>query len=335
MTAPQRTTPRNPIMRALLGWQPARVLMTANRLDVFNVLAEDACTAMEIARRCASHPRSMTLLLNACAALGFLAKEGDLYRNTPEGLEVLIRGKPAYIGDGINHADGLWFRWGHLTEAVRTNRAASTPSAPVDAATGYRDFILAMHNRAMRNADILADSLDLTGRRQLFDAGGGPGTYSIHFLRKNPRLRAVIFDLPPAVEIAREMVAASEVGDRVEFRSGNFFYDDFGRGNDVVLLSAIVHSMSPRRAKTLLRKAYASLVPGGIAVVHEALIDDSKVAPVGAVLFSLNMLVNTGEGRSYSGNEIMSWMRETGFESPRVQHLPPPAGTSLVIGTKR
>jgi hypothetical protein len=46
-------------------------------------------------------------------------------------------------------------------------------------------------------------------------------------------------------------------------------------------------------------------------------------APVGAVLFSLNMLVNTGEGRSYSGSEIMSWMRDSGFQSPRVQHPTP------------
>jgi len=334
MTAPKRPAPRNPITRALMGWQPARVLMTANRLDVFNALAEEACTAAEIARRCACHPRSMTLLLNACVALGLLHKEGDRYRNTPEGLEVLIRGKPAYIGDGINHADGLWFRWGHLTESVRTNRPASTPSAPVDPATGYRDFILAMHNRAMRNAGVLADSFDLRGRRQLFDAGGGPGTYSIFLLRANPDLRAIVFDLPPAVEIAREIVAASGVGDRVEFRAGNYFRDDFGTGNDVVLLSAIVHSMPPRRAKILLGKARDSLVPGGIVAVHESLIDDSKVAPVGAVLFSLNMLVNTGEGRSYSGSEVASWMRETGFDSPRVQHLPPAAGTSLVIGTK-
>jgi hypothetical protein len=57
------------------------------------------------------------------------------------------------------------------------------------------------------------------------------------------------------------------------------------------------------------------------------------VAPVGAVLFSLNMLVNTGEGRCYSGREIMSWLRETGFVSARVQDLPS-GGSSLVIGAR-
>jgi len=41
VTAQQRTSVPDPITRALLGWQPARVLMTANRLNVFNVLGED------------------------------------------------------------------------------------------------------------------------------------------------------------------------------------------------------------------------------------------------------------------------------------------------------
>jgi len=334
VTAQQRTSVPDPITRALLGWQPARVLMTANRLNVFNVLGEEQLNAAAIAAHSGCHPRSMKLLLNACVALGFLEKRGRQFANTPSGREVLLRGKPAYIGDGINHADALWFRWAFLTDSVRSNRSARTPPGPVDGATGYRDFILAMHNRAMRNAAMLADHLDLTGRRQLFDAGGGPGTYTIFLLKKHPQLGAIIFDLPPAIEIARQIVHRFGMTDRVTFRPGNFHEDDFGEGNDVVLFSAIFHSLSPQRAKALLSKAHNSLVGGGLVVVHEGLVNDDKVSPVSAVLFSLNMLVNVGGGRSYSAREIMSWLTDAGFVSPRLQHLPPSAGTSLVLGTR-
>jgi hypothetical protein len=55
---------------------------------------------------------------------------------------------------------------------------------------------------------------------------------------------------------------------------------------------------------------------------------------VRAALFSLNMLVNTGEGRSYSRDEIMRLMEEVGFAPLEVRPLPPPALTSLVIGEK-
>lgn len=334
-TEPSREeTPAGPIARTMAEWQPPRVLMAANRLEVFNVLGEDLLPVREIARRCGTHPRSTKLLLNACVALGFLRKEGNRYGNTAEGLELLVRGKPTYMGDRLNHSDWLWRTWGRLTEAVRTNRPVVAPTDAGEGPTIHRDFILAMHNRAMPTGEALAEALDLSGRRQLFDAGGGPGTYSCFLARKHPRLRCTVFDLPPAIPIAQEVIASFGLQDRVVTREGNYFVDDFGRGNDVVLLSAVVHSMPPRRAKRLLRKAHASLVKGGLVVVHENLIDSDKTSPIPAVLFSLNMLVNTGQGRSYSGREIMAWMRETGFTHPAVIPLAAPATSSAVTATK-
>ena len=332
--SPRREGPASPIMRAMAGWQPARVLMAANRLEVFNVLGEELLPVREIARRCGTHPRSTKLLLNACVALGFLRYQNNRYANTPEGLQLLVRGKPTYIGDGINHSDWLWRTWGRLAEAVRTNKPVIAPADPGEGPGIHRDFILAMHDRAMHAGEALAEALDLTGHRQLFDAGGGPGTYSCFLARKYPDLRCIVFDLPPAVPIAEETIASFGLRDRVVTRAGDYFRDDFGRDNDVVLLSAVVHSMPPRRAKQLLRKAYDSLVSGGLAVVHENLVASNKMSPTSAVLFSLNMLVNTGHGRSYSGGEIMAWMRNTGFANPTVRRLRAPATSSLVTATK-
>jgi predicted O-methyltransferase YrrM len=318
----------------MAGWQPARVLMAANRLEVFNVLGEDLLSAREIARRCGAHPRSTKLLLNACVALGFLRHESNRYGNTPEGLQLLVRGKPSYVGDGINHSDWLWRTWGRLAEAVRTNKPVIAPAGPGEGPGIHRDFILAMHDRAMHTGEALAKALDLSGRKQLFDAGGGPGTYSCFLATKYPELCCIVFDLPPVKPIAEEVIASFGLRDRVVFRVGDYFRDDFAEGNDVVLLSAVFHSMPPRRAKQLLRKAHDSLVSGGLVVVHENLIASNKISPTSAVLFSLNMLVNTGNGRSYSGREIMAWMREAGFVTPTVRRLPAPAGGSLVTAIR-
>jgi len=322
------------VTRALAGWQPARVLMSTNRLDVFTALGDRYLTAREVAQACGTHPRSTRLLLNACVALGFLHKRGGHYANSPEARDLLVKGDPGYVGDGINHLDRLWAAWGGLTEAVRTNRRVSVRAAVSDDPGVHRDFILAMHTRALRSGEALAENLDLAGRKQLFDAGGGAGTYSIFLVRRYPGLRAIVFDLPPTTEIAREIIADSGLQDRISLRAGDYFRDDFGQGNDVVLLSAVLHSMAPRRCKLLLKKSYDSLVSGGLVVVQEGLIDPDGTSPVWAALFSLNMLVNTGEGRSYSGREIAAWMRETGFEQPLVKPLPAPGNVSLVIGTK-
>jgi predicted O-methyltransferase YrrM len=324
----------DPVTRALAGWQPARVLMTASRLDVFSLLGDRYLSAREIARGCGTHPHSTKLLLNACVALGYLEKRNGRYGNSPEARELLVKGQPAYLGDAIGHAEHLYLAWGQLTEAVRTNRRVTPPPAVSVLPSVHRDFILAMHTRALRSGEALAETLDLTGRKQLFDAGGGPGTYSTFLVRRHPGLRAIVFDLPPTIEIAREVIAAAGLEDRISLRTGDYFRDDFGQGNDVVLLSAVLHSMGPRRCRLLLKKSYDSLVTGGIVAVHEGLIDPDGTSPVWAALFSLNMLVNTGEGRSYSGREIAGWMREAGFVEPVVKPVPPPANTALVIGTK-
>jgi predicted O-methyltransferase YrrM len=324
----------DPVLAAVRSWQPARLLMTANRLGFFAALGEDALTADEVARRCDTHPRSTALLLNACVALGFLRREGDRYANSAEALQSLIPGKATYIGDGIKHDEWLYAVWAHLEEAVRTNRPVRHLAQPPSGGETSREFSLAMHNLAMRTGPLLAATLDLSGRRQLFDCGGGVGTHSIFLVQRYPGLRAIVFDLPEAIELAREVIQAFGLGDRITTRAGNYFVDELGQGNDVVLLSAVLHSMGPDACRLLLEKCHRSLVSGGWVVVHEGLIDPGGTSPVRAALFSLNMLVNTGEGRSYSSEDIMGLMREAGFTPLEVRSLPPPAWTSVVIGEK-
>lgn len=324
----------DPVLRAAGSWRPARVLMTANRLGIFAALGEEALTAEEAGQRCQAHPRSTALLLNACVALGFLRKEGDRYANSPEALECLIPGKPTYIGDRIKHDEWLYAVWSHLERAVRTNRPVRhLAEAPAGADTS-KEFSLAMDNLAMRTGPLLAATLDLSGRHQLLDCGGGVGTHSIFLVQRYPGLRATVLDLPDAIGLAKEVIERFGLTDRITARVGNYFVDDLGQGNDVVLLSSVLHSMPPEACRLLLERCHRSLVSGGWVVVHESLIDPEGTSPLRAVLFSLNMLVNTGEGRSYSGEQIMRLMEEAGFTALEVKSLPPPAWTSLVIGEK-
>jgi len=325
--------PLDRVLRTMGGWQGARVLMTANRMGVFAALGEAALTAAEVAERCDARPRSMALLLNVCVALGFLRKEGDRYTNGPEAMETLIPGKPAYLGDAIKHQEWLWNVWTHLEEAVRTNRPVRQRAQPL-AGADWREFSLAMHNRAMRSGPILAEALDLSDKRQLLDCGGGVGTYSLFLARRFPRLRAIVFDLPETAKLAEEVIAEFGLTDRVTTRAGDYLADDLGEAHDVVLLSAVLHSMGPDGCRALLAKCHRSLVSGGWLVVHEGLIDPEGTSPLQAALFSLNMLVNTGEGRSYSETEITALMRETGFVPRETKTLPQPFATSLVIGEK-
>ena len=91
---------------------------------IFTAIGEKALSAEEVSLRCHTHPRSTEMLLNACAALGILEKEGNLFRNSPEALESLVRGKPAYIGDAIAHQEDFMGTLGY-TSPGGTHQSAS------------------------------------------------------------------------------------------------------------------------------------------------------------------------------------------------------------------
>jgi hypothetical protein len=117
------------------------------------VLGDRYLSVSEIARGCGTHPRSTRLLLNACVALGFLHKRGGRYGNSEQARELLVKGRPAYLGDAIGHAEHLYLAWGQLTEAVRTNRRVA-PTGRLQHA-GVPRLILAMHT-GLRSGEALA-----------------------------------------------------------------------------------------------------------------------------------------------------------------------------------
>jgi cyclopropane fatty-acyl-phospholipid synthase-like methyltransferase len=172
------------------------------------------------------------------------------------------------------------------------------------------------------------DSLDLRGVRTTLDLGGGPGTYGIEFAKRG--IEVTLFDLPDTMSIAREIVGEAGVKG-VSFVSGDYHIDDIGTGYDLVLLSQILHSLSPEESIELLTKAGNALNPKGKVAIHEFALAENRAAPPSGALFSINMLINTPGGRSYTPREMTSWLKTAGFGPVRVKRL---AHTVLVTGVK-
>ena len=135
--------------------------------------------------------------------------------------------------------------------------------------------------------------------------------------QKYPLLQATVLDLEETRPIARRLIESSGLGDRVRFRPADYLRDHYGRGNDVVLLSGVLHGEAPKDCLRMLRRAWASLVPGGRVVVQEVLLNEERTGPLLAALFSLHMT----RGASYTGAQIAAWLAETGFSGVEVRLL--------------
>jgi hypothetical protein len=306
------------------GWagRAARVLQTANSLDIFTILSEEATTAEEISRRLKSESKMTEKLLIACAAMGLLEMEGGKYRNTQFAKEYLVRGGRLYQGDMITHSRTTWKFWEGLEEAIFFG-AFDIVRGPQE----RRNFIMAMHNNAVAGrAAMFLEAVDMSGRKKLFDAGGGAGSYSIAACRCYPGLKAIVFDLPETIAIAKEVVAKEQMQDRITFQEGNWDADDFGEGNDVVLLSEVMHG-ADSQAEMKLKKAYDSMTAGGLVVIQEFLINDEKTGPLIPALF--NMMVG-----AYSKRELLGIIEWAGFTEAGLAASDEKIGSSWIVAKK-
>ena len=309
------------------GFQESRVILTAVELDVFTTIG-GGTTSREIAARVGADPRATEMLLHALVACGVLRKDGELFQNTPVAAEHLAG--PARLA--WMHSAHLWNAWSTLTDAVRKGTAVFDAGLEARGADWTEAFIAAMHRNAGERAPEVVRLIGLDRVRLVLDVGGGSGAYSIVFAQAAPDLHADLLDLEPVTRIAQRHIAEAGLGARIHTRVGNLRYGALGENYDLVFLSAICHMLSEQENRDLIRRCAAACAPGGRVVVQDFLLDSDKTGPKFAALFSLNMLVGTAGGASYSAAEYEEWMRAAGLSE--VKRVAPPGPAGLMIGRR-
>jgi (2Fe-2S) ferredoxin/predicted O-methyltransferase YrrM len=313
------------------GFQESRAILTALELDVFTAVGTGA-TAAQAAATVGTDARATETLLNALAAMELMVKEGQTFRNTPVSARYFSAASPENARPALMHTAGLWNTWSNLTKSVRAGTAAGSVAMSERPTEWTEAFMAAMHRGATERAGAVVRAVGTVGVRRMLDLGGGSGAYSIAFAAANPALTADILDLAAVAPIAQRHIDRAGVAQRVRVRTGDLRTGDLGRGYDLVFLSAVCHMFGPDENRSLLARARNALVPGGRVVIQDFILEPEKTAPKSAALFSLNMLVGTAAGASYSEPEYFEWLQEAGFDEMYRLHVPGPAG--LVVGVR-
>ncbi|MCG2709822.1 MAG: methyltransferase domain-containing protein [Thermodesulfovibrionales bacterium] len=122
-----------------------------------------------------------------------------------------------------------------------------------------------------------------------------------------------LFDRPETVEIAKRVIKKEGIKN-IDFIEGDFLHDNIGRGYDLIFASQIMHSLSEKDNLRLLKKCKRALNKRGRIVIQGFHLLKDRAHPPQGALFSVNMLVNTDGGRSYSPDEMKNWLSKTGFK---------------------
>jgi predicted O-methyltransferase YrrM len=314
-----------PIFDFFRGHYGSELLTAASaHFRVFEHLAKEARAFEALRGALGLAERPAVVLLTALRAMGLLATDAAGKLELTALSRAFLLGPlfdiSGYLGLDADNAGVL-----NMVERLRSNRPAGMKPDEAGAAFIYREGVasamekeaearrltLALAGRARNVAPVLAERIPLHQARVLLDVGGGTGLFSIACLRKNPDLRAIVWDRPEVLKVAAELAAANGVADRLECRPGDMFADEVPSA-DVVLLSNVLHDWDVPQCRELIGRCAAAQPAGGRLLIHDVFLNDALDGPLPIALYSAALFCMT-EGRAYSAAEYRAWLREVGL----------------------
>jgi len=324
-----------PLVETQMAYTLARVIMAGADLGVFEALKEEPATAAEVAERCGTDPGATGKLLFALASTDYVRHRGERFELTPVARKWLLAESPECLTDKLRLQRLEWDWMGRSEEYVRTGTPlelhAMTEGETWDAyQRGMRAMAGAFAGEAVRRLPVPS------GARDLLDIGGSHGHYSAALCRRHEGLRAVVLDLPPAVEAAASLLEAEGMGDRVVHRAGDALRDDLGDEDwDVVMIVQLVHHFSDEQNRELAARVARALRPDGVYVIMDAFRPKTpgEAGQVGAMLEFYFAL--TSQSGTWTPEEMADWQRAAGLSPKRAIRFRTTPGAGIQAAVKR
>jgi acetylserotonin N-methyltransferase len=298
-------------------------MFSALSLGVFEALEAGGHTAAELAATLTANTDALERLLDACVGLQLLAKRDGRYSNTPCAATYLCKKSPDRLTGYINFSNNaMWKLWSHLEDAIRegTHRWKQTYGwdGPIfshffHTPDALREFLMGMHGFGCISSPHVVSAHDLGRFTTFVDLGGATGHLTLAACRRFPHMKGVVFDLPEAMDLAREIVGDAGMLDRIALQGGDFFTDPLPAG-DLYALGRILHDWNEEKILRLLGRIHQSLPPGGGILIAEKLLLEDKTGPRWSQLQSLNMLACT-EGKERTLAEYEGLLQRCGFSN--------------------
>jgi SAM-dependent methyltransferase len=322
------------------GFTPPLILEAAVRHRLFDVLDSGPKTLDELATATGASRRGIRAIANALVGLELLRRDGDRYRLTDESAAFLVSTKPSFQGGLFRHISRqLVPAWLPLEEIVRAGKPDRAVNQEKKGAEFFEQFVEDILPMSYAAAQVLADHLAEklrpaagADRVTVLDIAAGSGVWGIALAQKSSAVHVTAVDWPQVTPVTRRVAGRFGVGKQFHTVDGDLLKADFGTGHRVATLGHILHSEGEARSRKLLKRVFDALAPGGTIAIAEFVPDADRTGPPAALLFAVNMLVNTEEGDTFTFAEISSWLQEAGFEKPR--QLDAPSVSPLILADK-
>jgi SAM-dependent methyltransferase len=313
----------------------SRALMVATKLGIFEAMADGPLTARDLAAKRGADARAVEKLLNLLVAMRYLRLSGaGQYRLTSMARRWLLENGARSVRDNVLMKFLEW-RWIEgLEDFVRTGE-------PLDVHATMTKEDWGLYQRGMRAqasliGPLLARRMPMPRHaRTMLDVGGSHGYFSVALCRRYPALRAVVLDLPQAVEQAASLLEAEGMGKRVILRAGDALTDDLGtEAFDLILMFSLVHHFDDSTNRSLVARAARALRPGGLLVIGDLLRPESPGKGGALDTFYDLYFALTSRSGLWSFMEMADWQRAAGLRPRRPIRLVPGQAVAIQVAER-
>jgi ubiquinone/menaquinone biosynthesis C-methylase UbiE len=319
------------------AYAPPLIISAAVNNKVFDTLQDGARTVEQVKKQTGGSARGLRSIMDALVGMELLEKDRQSrYSLAPESRAFLISEQPGTLAGFFGSILPVMIsRWLRLTDVVRNGRPSVAVNQETEGTEFFSQLVETIIPMSYGGAQKLADHLKIARARnemRVIDLAAGSGIWGITLAQKSPRLRVTAVDWAGMIPTTKRITQKFGVRDRFDFVEGDLLKANFGNGYDVATLGHILHSEGEERSRKLLKKAFRALRSGGSIAIAEWLVNDDRTKPLPSLMFSVQMLVNTEKGDTFSFNQIKNWLEDAGFT--RVRKLEAPGPSPLILATK-
>jgi SAM-dependent methyltransferase len=332
----KRLTPER-LQQLGFAYAPPLIISAAVNNKVFDALESGAKTVEQLQKVTGSSRRGLRAIMDALVGLELLKKDRQSrYSLTPESQAFLTSDKPGTLAKFFGAIlPVLTSRWLRLTDIVRDGLPPVAVNQESEGTEFFSQLVETIIPMSYPAAQKLAEYLKIAKAKdqvRVIDLAAGSGIWGIAVAQKSPQVRVTAVDWAGMIPTTKRITEKFGARDRFDFIEGDLSEANFGSGYDVATLGHILHSEGEQRGRQLLKKAFGALKPGGTIAIAEWLVNDERTKPLPSLMFSVQMLVNTEKGDTFSFNEIKNWLEDAGFK--KVRKLEAPGPSPLILATK-
>jgi SAM-dependent methyltransferase len=279
------------------------------RLGVFEALTAGGLALDALAVTTGTAPHRLEPLCATARSRGLLRRDDERWALTPTSATFLVRASPASMAELVERSPGPHAAWAALDRT-----AVGGPADPVGPSF-HATLVEATAPTQLAAAAGTATALGIgTTRRveHVLDLATGAAPWASALLEADPDAVATCNDLPEVVGVAQRAVAARGLAARCRWLPGDVAHVPLPSA-DVVVVAHLLRAGSPTWARAVLRRAAASVRPGGLLLVADYFLDDDHLGPPVSVRMGLTMVASTAEGRALVRSEVSAWMAGEGL----------------------